>query len=94
MKYKISVAPTAIADLRKVPANIARTILRRIDTMGNGLPRSAERLRDFGYGYRLRVGDYRILFDLAGAQITIQRVRHRSHAYASQPGRKKRKGQH
>jgi hypothetical protein len=37
--------------------------------MQDGLPGSVKRLRQFGYGYRLRVGDYRVLFDLAGRNL-------------------------
>jgi hypothetical protein len=36
----------------------------------------------------------RVLFDLEGEELTVQADRHRRHAYSSEPGRKKRKGQH
>jgi mRNA interferase RelE/StbE len=32
-------------------------------------------------GYRLRVGEYRVLFDLDGAKIVVRRVRHRREVY-------------
>lgn len=94
MKYEVIIAPTALDDMRELPRNRAETIMRRIESMRSGLPGGIKRLRDFDYGYRLRVADYRILFDLKGAQVTIQRVLHRRYAYASQSFGKKRKGQH
>jgi mRNA interferase RelE/StbE len=32
-------------------------------------------------GYRFRVGDYRIIFDIEGEEIVILRVGHRGHIY-------------
>ncbi|MBI4828428.1 MAG: type II toxin-antitoxin system RelE/ParE family toxin [Nitrospinae bacterium] len=31
--------------------------------------------------YRLRVGDYRVLFDVDGDKIAVYRVKHRKNAY-------------
>jgi mRNA-degrading endonuclease RelE of RelBE toxin-antitoxin system len=92
--YEVSVAASATVDLRALPANLFDTITRRIHGLKDGIPGSVKRLANFGYDCRLRVGDYRILFDVRGAQITIRRVLHRRHAYASPPGQKKRKGEH
>ena len=92
--YEVSIGATAAEDLATLPTNRFDTITRRIDALKNGIPGSVKRLSNFGYDCRLRVGDYRILFDVRGAQITIRRVLHRRHAYASPPGQKKRKGEH
>lgn len=94
LKFEVTVGDTAAKDLAELPANRFDTITRRIGALKNGIPGSVKRLSNFGYDCRLRVGDYRILFDVRGAQITIRRVLHRRHAYASSPGQKKRKGQH
>lgn len=92
--YEVSIAPSATEDLMALPTNLFDTITRRINGLKDGIPGSVKRLSNFGYDCRLRVGDYRILFDVRGAQITIRRVLHRRHAYASPPGQKKRKGEH
>ena len=92
--YEVSIAASATVDLAALPTNRFDTITRRINALKNGIPGSVKRLSNFGYDCRLRVGDYRILFDVRGAQITIRRVLHRRHAYASPPGQKKRKGEH
>jgi mRNA interferase RelE/StbE len=94
MKYRVVVSKVAVDDLEELPTNLFDRITRRIHAFQDGLPGSVKKLREFGFGYRLRVGDYRVLFDLKGHEITVQAVRHRRHAYSSEPGRKKRKGQH
>lgn len=94
LTYEVVVGKSATQDLVALPTNLFNTITRRINSLKNGLPGSVKRLSNFGYDCRLRVGDYRILFDVRGAQITIRRVLHRRHAYASPPGKKKRKGEH
>lgn len=94
LTYEVFIAASATEDLAALPTNRFDTITRRIAAMKNGIPSSVKRLSNFGYDCRLRVGDYRILFDVRGAQITIRRVLHRRHAYASPPGKKKRKGEH
>jgi mRNA interferase RelE/StbE len=40
-----------------------------------------KRLTDFTPEYRLRVGDYRILFEIEETTIIIYRIRHRRDAY-------------
>ena len=92
--YEVSIGESATEDLAGLPTNLFDTITHRINALKNGIPGSVKRLSNFGYDCRLRVGDYRILFDVRGAQITIRRVLHRRHAYASPPGQKKRKGEH
>jgi mRNA interferase RelE/StbE len=93
-QYEVTIGEVAAKDLAELPTNRFDTITRRINALKDGLPGSVKRLSNFGYDCRLRVGDYRILFDVRGAQITIRRVLHRRHAYASSPGQKKRKGEH
>ena len=40
-----------------------------------------KRLTNFTPEYRLRVGDYRVLFELEEQTIIVYRVKHRSKAY-------------
>ena len=95
MKYRIIINETANDDLADLPLKIADAIDRKIKRLENGLPGSLKPLRAMEYGYRMPFAAYRILFDLQGDAITIQRVLHRRHAYASPgKGQKKQKGQH
>ena len=94
VKYSVFIQDTAKEDLQVIPRNFADAITRKIAAMENGIPASVKPLHDLDFGFRLRLGHYRILFDVQGAQITIQRVLHRRHAYATKAGEKKRKSQH
>jgi len=60
---------------------VARRVLRKIEGMRDNLAGDVKRLVDFVPPYRLRVGDWRVLFDFDGAHIFVQRVLHRSQAY-------------
>jgi mRNA interferase RelE/StbE len=46
-----------------------------------GLHGNIKRLQDADFGYRLRMGDYRVLFDAQGAIILIQKIGHRKDVY-------------
>ena len=91
--FKVTINEQALNDLTNLPRNLAGALLRKAESMQHGLPGSVKRLSNFDIGYRLRMGDYRILFDLKGAHVTVRRILHRRHAYASSHG-KKNKGQH
>lgn len=49
--------------------------------MGDGLAGDVKRLTNFTPEYRLRVGDYRILFEIEKKSIIVYRVRHRREVY-------------
>ena len=70
-------------DLRPIPKSFRQSILRRIHLLAT-TPRNPQVEKLTGIdGYRLRVGDYRVLFmidDLA-KRVTIYRILHRREAY-------------
>ena len=68
-------------DVEGLPSRIQGRVLARIDEMSNDLKGDVKRLTDFTPEYRLRVGDYRVLFEIEGERIIIYRVRHRREAY-------------
>jgi mRNA-degrading endonuclease RelE of RelBE toxin-antitoxin system len=72
---------TAVADLERLPTRIAMQIMRKIDRLQHGLQGDIKRLTQFDHDYRLRSGDYRILFDVEGNRTIIQRILHRKEAY-------------
>ncbi len=49
--------------------------------MKNGLSGDVKRLTNFSPEYRLRVGDYRVLFEVEDEKILIYRIKHRKDAY-------------
>ena len=76
--YKASVAK----DLRKINPSDKQRILRHIEEALGGEPRSGEALHGEFVGlFKFRVGDYRVVYALAGEDVLVLRIRHRSRAY-------------
>ena len=78
----IEFKPRAVRDLEALDRPIARRVLEGIRRLENGLSGDVKRLTNFTPEYRLRVGDYRVLFEIEGDRVIIYRVRHRSRAYS------------
>jgi len=78
-------------DLEAVPANVRRRIQGAIEERLMTKPEEyGERLRkDLAGAWKLRVGDYRIVFDLAPRQqsVTVLLIAHRRHVYGTLPAR-------
>ncbi len=81
MKYKIEFKPRATKDLRLVNRDDAQRILAKIRAMENDLAGNVKHLTEFEPQYRLRVGNYRVLFNIEDDYIIIYRIKHRREAY-------------
>ena len=70
-------------DVRRIPKSERVTIFRHIEQLAENPRRSQVEKLTGAEGYRLRVGDYRVLFtiDDPSHTVTIYRVRHRRDAY-------------
>ena len=55
--------------------------MKKIGRLRAGLHGDIKRLQKHDVTYRLRMGDYRILFDVEGARIIIRRIKDRKEAY-------------
>ncbi len=82
MKYKIEFKPRATKDLRSINRDDARRILAKIRAMENDLAGNVKHLTDFEPQYRLRVGNYRALFNIENDYIIVYRIKHRREAYS------------
>ncbi|MFM9959305.1 MAG: type II toxin-antitoxin system RelE family toxin [Phycisphaerales bacterium] len=81
MTYRIELKPSAKRDLRKLPRDIQDRIGLALDELINGLSGDVKKLTNHTPEYRLRVGDYRVLFNLIDATIIIEQILHRKDAY-------------
>ena len=81
LEYQVEFKPKAIKDLQKLPLNIQERIISKIEVMQNDLQGDIKRLTNFTPEYRLRVGDYRVLFEVEQQAIVIYRIKHRTKAY-------------
>ncbi len=80
-QYKAELKPRALKDLKAIASSDARKLLDGIERMQNGLEGDVKRLTNHTPEYRLRVGAYRVLFELDNDRIVIYRIRHRKDAY-------------
>jgi mRNA interferase RelE/StbE len=72
----------AMKDLRRLPKQDATRIADAIERLADGLSGDVKRLTNFSLEYRLRVGQYRVLFEIEKEQeIVVYRVVHRREAY-------------
>jgi mRNA interferase RelE/StbE len=63
VKYDIQFKPKAIKDLKKIPQSIVTNIIEKIEVMQADLQGDIKKLTNFTPEYRLRVGQYRVLFE-------------------------------
>lgn len=81
MQYVIELRPKALKDLKQLSPEVSRRIMSKIEMMTDGLSGDVKRLVKHQPGWRLRVGDWRVLFEVTGHTIVVYRVVHRSAAY-------------
>jgi len=79
--YLVKLMPGAIKDLKEIPKAQAKRIVEKTSTLEHGLGMDVKKLANFTPEYRLRVGNYRVLFEIEGQHIIIYRVKHRKNAY-------------
>ena len=80
-RYEIEYGATALAELSSLNPKTRKQILKKIERLETGLHGDIKHLRKADTAYRLRAGDYRILFDLEGGVIVIRRIGNRKNVY-------------
>jgi mRNA interferase RelE/StbE len=81
MKYQIYFKARAIKNLKKISKEDAKKITAKIKEMENNLQGDVKKLTKHTHEYRLRVGDWRILFETEINKIVIYKIKHRRDAY-------------
>jgi mRNA interferase RelE/StbE len=81
MTYEIEFKPRAFKDLDGLPKSTRRRIVDKIEELADDLAGDVKRLTNFTPEYRLRVGDYRVLFEVEDNKVITYRVLHRKDAY-------------
>lgn len=67
-----------------IPRSRAQRIVEKIVALRTNLAGDVKRLTSFTTEYRLRVGDYRILFKIHADKVIIYRLKHRTDAPQTQ----------
>jgi mRNA interferase RelE/StbE len=84
MSYSVIIENRAQKDFFKLPAHFSAPVRHTIDTLaGNPRPHGVKKLAGSKDGYRVRVGNYRILYTIDDNRrlVTIYRIRDRKEAY-------------
>ncbi len=82
MSFDVKWRPEALKDLRKLPHGIAQRIVAKVSIAREFPHHFFERLAD-DPGYKLRVGDYRIIADIISEDktIVVRIIGHRKNIY-------------
>jgi len=81
MLYQLLISDEAREQLRALPKALRRNIGRRLDLLQEDLAGDVKKLSGRENKYRLRVGSYRVLFELQGMTVVVYAVKRRSEAY-------------
>jgi mRNA interferase RelE/StbE len=82
--YSIRLQPSVEKDIRRIAAATLDRIFTRLEALAaNPLPPGAAKLSGAEGLYRVRVGDYRIVYELdhSSKQVLVHYVRHRRDVY-------------
>lgn len=89
MTYQVVVSRPAQRTLRKLDATVARRVEAAIEGLAREpYPRGVTPLRGYPGVFRLRVGDYRVLYEVADSELIVYvlQVAHRRESYRRPPG--------
>lgn len=82
--YNLRLKPAAEKDLRKLPKAIVQRVLQILEDLPtNPFPHQHSKLSGTERLYRIRLGDYRIVYEVEeqALEITVHSIRQRQDAY-------------
>ena len=82
--HELAFTHKAAKQFSKLTPDVQKRLVPRIDALGEDpRPNGCEKLEGESNAYRIRVGDYRIVYtiDDGWAQVTIARIAHRRDVY-------------
>ena len=82
--YAVRFANSAAREFRSLPSEIKRRVGEAVDSLQRTpRPAGVRKLRGHHESYRVRIGSYRIVYEIDDSitRILITKIRHRSEAY-------------
>jgi mRNA interferase RelE/StbE len=82
--YKVVLKPSVEKDLRSLPRSIVARVFKQIEALKDEpVPRQSIKLAGAEHLYRIRIGDYRVIYgvDRDLKQVIVHYVRHRRDVY-------------
>ncbi len=89
MSYLVEIAPAARRQLSKLTVDVQKRILKRLDRLEeNPRPPGVEKLSGIESLYRIRIGDYRVIYRIEDQilLVLVLKVGDRKDVYRSLPG--------
>ena len=84
MSYRVEIRPAARRQIKKLPREVQAKVLSRLTCLAEDpRPAGAEALQGYQELYRLRVGQYRVLYEIHDGVlvVVVVRVGHRKEVY-------------
>jgi mRNA interferase RelE/StbE len=81
MTYRVELKPKAEKDLKAIPSSDRERVVERLRWLEDDLRGDIKKLSNHIPEYRMRVGDWRVLFEIADDQVIVYRILHRREAY-------------
>jgi mRNA interferase RelE/StbE len=82
--YRVALTSSAEKELKKLPSQLIARIFPRLETLeSNPRPAGCKKLKGGENEWRLRVGDYRVVYTINDSKLKVEvtRIRHRSAVY-------------
>ncbi len=82
--YRIDWKPSALKELRNIDQQFIPRIIEAVEALAeNPLPDGVRKIQGGNHSYRIRIGDYRIIYQLYEKYLIIEiiRIRHRKDVY-------------
>ena len=74
--FKIEWKPSAVKELRRLPREMVTRIVNAVAQLAqNPFPPASKKLVGSQHTYRIREGDYRIVYDVTSNTLTIEIIR-------------------
>lgn len=83
-QYKIEWKRSAVKELKTISKGSLGSIVSKVEELSeNPIPLECRKLKGSDHIYRVRVGNYRIIYEVMDKELIVQiiRVRHRKDAY-------------
>ena len=83
-KYLVELKPSARKELERLPTKLIERIFPRLESLASEpRPTGCKKLKGGQQEWRIRVGDYRVVYtiDDVRLRVSVTRIRHRSEVY-------------
>ena len=83
MSYRVLIPKSVHKQINKLPSSVSESVISKLEALQEN-PRPAGSLKMHGSeGWRVRLGDYRLIFDIDDRQklVVVRRVGHRREIY-------------